>query len=88
MIPGSTSAFIFIQIALAQVDRRDRHFLELGRLGVAGDVVEDARHVASDHGVRREERQVCVNARGDRVIIAGAGVNVGRQRSALAAHHQ
>ena len=72
MISGSTSEFIFIQIAgrtaglgvgdllrdviedaLAQVDRRDRHPFELGRLGIAGDVVEDARDVARRSPDRR-----------------------------------
>ena len=107
MISGSTSAFIFIQIAagpaglgvrdllgdvledaLAQVDRRHRHLLELGRLGIAGDEIEDARDVARDHRIGGEERQVGVDARRHRMIVAGADVHVGRQRAALAAHHQ
>ena len=107
MISGSTSAFIFIQIAagwpalacaiscvdvledaLAQVERRDRHLLQLGRLGIAGDEVEDARDVARDRRIGGEERQVGVDARRDRMIVAGADVDVGCERAALAAHHQ
>ena len=74
--------------ALAQRQRRDRHLLELGRLGIAGDVVEDARHVARDHRIGGEERQVGVDARGDRMIVAGADMDIGRKRAAFAAHHQ
>ncbi len=72
----------------AQVDRRDRHLLKLSGLGVAGDEIEDAADVAGDHRIGREERQVGVEARRHRMIVAGADVNVGRQRAALAAHHQ
>ena len=65
--------------ALAQIDRRDRHLLELGRLGIAGDEVEDAADVAGDHRIGGEERQVGVDARGHRMIVAGADMDVGRQ---------
>ena len=107
MISGSTSEFIFIQIAagrpalacaiscvdvladaLAQRERRDRHPFQLGRLGIAGDEIEDARHVARDHRIGGEEGQVGVDARGDRMIVAGADMHIGRERAALAAHHQ
>ena len=107
MICGSTSEFIFIQIArgtpglgmrdllgdviedaLLQVDRRDRHLLQFGRLGIAGDEIEDARDIARDHRIGGEERQVGVDARRHRMIVAGADMHVGLERLALAPHHQ
>ena len=107
MMSGSTSAFIFIQIAagrpalacaiscfdvlvnaLAQSQRRHRHAFELGGLGIAGDVIEHAGNVAGDHRIGGEERQIGVNARRHRMIVAGADVHIRRQRGALAAHHQ
>ena len=36
-----------------QRDRRDRHAFEPGRLGVAGDIIEDARDIAPDRPDRR-----------------------------------
>ena len=42
-----------LEDALAQGQRRHRHALELGGLGIAGDVVEDARDVARDRPDRR-----------------------------------
>ena len=39
-----------VENPLAQIDRRDRYPLEFRRLGITGDVVEDARHVAAYHG--------------------------------------
>ncbi len=73
--------------ALAQIDRRHRHPLQFGGRGVAGDEIEDTADVAGDHRIGGEERQVGVDARGDRMIVAGADVDVGRERAALAAHH-
>ena len=58
------------------------------RLGVAGDVVEDARDVAGDHRIGGEERQVGVDARGHRMIVAGADMDIGGERAAFAAHDQ
>ena len=107
MICGSTSEFIFIQIArrpaglgvgdlvgdviedaLLQIERRDRHLFELGGLGVTGDEIEDARNVARDHRIGGEERQVGVDARRNRVIVAGADMHEGLERLALAPHDQ
>ena len=68
--------------------RRDRHGLELGRLGIAGDEIEDARHVVADGAVGGEERQVGVDLGGDRVIVAGADMAVGDELAALAPHDQ
>ena len=106
MMSGSTSEFIFIQIAaglpwrawlvspwicsmmrLRKRQRRHRHLLDVARLGIAGDVVEHPRRVAADDRIRGEVGQIGIDARGHRMIIAGAGVDVGRQAAALAAHH-
>ena len=46
------------------------------------------RDVARDHRIGGEERQVGVDARGHRMIVAGADMHVGGERAALAAHHQ
>ena len=70
-----------VEDALAQSERRDRHALEFGRLGIAGDVVEDARDVAGDHRIGGEERQVGVDARRHRMIVAGADVHIGGERA-------
>jgi polyphosphate kinase len=43
---------------------------------------------ARDHRLGGKERQIGINTRGHRVIIAGADVHIGRQRTTLAAHHQ
>ena len=74
--------------ALAQGQRRHRHLLDVARFGIAGDVVEHPRGVAADDRVRREVGQVGVDARGHRMIVAGAGVDVGGEAAALAAHDQ
>src|SRR5262249_7442882 len=74
--------------AIAQRQWRHRHTLELGRFGIAGDEVENAADVARDDRVAGEERQVGVNPRGDWVIIAGADMDIGGERGALAAHYQ
>ena len=71
--------------AFAQRQRRYRHAIELGGLGIAGDVVENARDVAGDNRIAGEERQVGVDARGHRMIIAGADMDVGGKLAALAA---
>ena len=75
------------QQPLLQRDRRDRHQLEPVRLGVAGDEIEDARDVAADRRIGGEQRNVGVDPRRDRVIIAGADMAIGDQRAALAPHH-
>ncbi len=76
------------QDALADAARACRHHFEFGRLAVAGDEVEDAADVAPDRRVGREQRQVGVDARGLRVIVAGADVAVGGELRALATNDQ
>ncbi len=73
---------------LLQTDRRIAEFFELGRLGIAGDVIEKLTGIAPQGGVRREQRQVGVNLRRHRVIIAGAIVGIGAKPVALSAHDQ
>ncbi len=68
-------------------DRRVGELLHLARQRVAGDVVEDARRIPRQRRVGREQRQVRVDLRGDRVVVAGAVVAVGAQAVALAPHH-
>ena len=82
------SAAIRSRMRRAQHVRRDRHPLQLGRLGIAGDVVEDARDVAGDHRIGGEEGQVGVDARRHRVIVAGADMDVAGELARLAADDQ
>src|SRR5215470_12508375 len=44
-----------LEDAFLQIDRGDRHALEIHGLGVAGYEIEDARHVAGNRRLRREE---------------------------------
>ena len=66
--------------------RRHRHDFKLGGLGVARDIVEDARQVVADGAVGGEEGQVGIDLGGDRVIVAGAHVAVGNELAPLAPH--
>src|SRR5260221_460634 len=77
-----------VENSLAQIDWRDRHALELRRFSVSGDIVEDARHISSDHLVGSKKREVRVNARRDRMIVAGANMNVSRKFPRFTTHHQ
>ena len=59
-----------------------RQHLELGRLGIARDEVEDAAHVATDIVGGCEVGQVGVDASRLRVVVAGADVTVGGEPGA------
>ncbi len=72
----------------AQIDRRDGDLLERGRLGIAGDEIEELRRVAAERRIGGEQRQVGVNLGGVRMVVAGAEMHVGMQRAGLAAHHE
>ena len=65
-----------LEDAGTQAQRRDRHALELGRFRIAGDEIEDARHIASNHRIGREKGKISVDASGDRMIVASADVHV------------
>ena len=77
-----------VEDARADSVRRHRHCLELGGLGIARHVVEDAREIVADDPVGGEEGEVGVNLGGHGVIIAGADVAIGDQLAALAPHDQ
>ncbi len=74
--------------ARAQVGRRDGEPFQLRRLRIPGDEIEDAAHVARDHRIGGEERQVGIDPRRHRVVIAGADVHVAGERPAFAPHHE
>ena len=71
--------------ALADGQRAEGELVHLLGLGVAGHVVEQAGAVAAEVGVGGEEAEVGVDARGDRMVIAGAEMGVGAHQGALAA---
>ena len=71
----------------AQRHRREGDLLHLLGPGVAGHVVEQPRGVAAHRRIAGEERQVGVDARRDRVVVAGAEMHVGAHRLRLAPHH-
>src|SRR5215470_2056276 len=75
------------QQRLPQAERRDRDLLHPVRLGVAGHEVEQPRGVVAEAGIAGEEREVGVDLRGDRVVVAGAEVHVGAQVAPFAANH-
>ena len=61
--------------------------LELGRLGITGHVIEDARDVAGDHRIGGEEGEIGVDAGGDRMVVARADMDVGGERAGFPPHH-
>ena len=69
----------------AQRGRRDEQLAELLRPAEAGEVVEEVGDVGGDVLVGREDADVLVEARRDRVVVAGADVDVAAQPVALAA---
>ena len=77
-----------VEQAVAQGEGRDGETHLLGRLGVAGDEVEDLGDIACDRPIRREIGQIRVDAGGDRVVVAGAEMDVVAQLAVLAAHHK
>jgi len=70
-----------------QRERRNRHPFEPRRLRVAGDVVENVRDVARDDRIRREERQIGVDAGRYRMIVARPDVDIRGKRSPFPSHH-
>ena len=72
---------------VAQVVRRHVTSSSAARLDIAGDVVEDVGDVAADPGIGGEEAEIGVDARRDRMVIAGAEVAIGAVAAFLAAHH-
>ena len=74
--------------AVAQLVGRDQHLAVVQRAPVAGEVVEHVGDVRADLLVGREQAEVGVQARGRRVVVAGADVHVVAHAVALAAHDQ
>ena len=72
----------------AQADGRDGDLLELLRARIAGHEVEYTRGIAAQGRVLGEIAQVGVDARRDRVIVAGAEMHVAAQVVALSAVHE
>ncbi len=86
--PGELDLFFDVtQQLLLQRERRDRQQLEPVRLGVAGDEIEHARDVAADRRVGGEQRHVGIDARRDRVIVAGAEMAIRDERAGFAPDH-
>ena len=72
----------------AHAERGDRDLLvALGRRP-SRQVVEEQRRIAAERRIAGEEREVRVDRGGDRVIVAGAIVDVAAQAVGLAAGHQ
>ena len=71
-----------------QLVRRDDELLVLGLAAVPGEIVEQLRGVATDRLFAREEPDVLVDARGDRVVVAGRDVHVAADAARFLAHDE
>ena len=71
-----------------QRERRLPHVPQLARLAQAGELLEHLVHVGADLLVAREEIEIGVGARGARMVVAGAEVDVAHELAFLAAHHE
>src|SRR5215831_5974534 len=76
-----------VENAFPEVDRRDRHALQICRLGITGDEIEDAGDIACNRRLGGEKRKVGVDTRRHRMIVAGADMHIRSERSALPPHH-
>ena len=68
--------------------RARRHRFEILRLAVAGHEIENPRHIAANCRIGGEERQVGINPRRLRMIIAGADMAVGGDLGSFSPDHQ
>ena len=73
---------------VAHLARRDEQVPVVVRPAVAGEVVEQLRHVRADVGIARDEADVLVDARGAGVVVARADVAVATQAVVVVAHDQ
>ena len=71
----------------AHGQRRHRQLFQLGRLHVTGDIVHHLRRIARQQRISGEERQIGIDARRDRMIIAGAEMHIGADRRPFAPDH-
>ena len=62
--------------ALVQIERRDEQFFHARITGEPGEGVEDDRDFLGDLRIGREQTEVGVDARGARMIIAGAEMHI------------
>ena len=74
--------------AAAQRDRGHEQAAVLTLAAVAGQVVEQVGEVLADLDVRRQQSDVLVQARGLRVVVAGAHVAVPAYAAVGATHHE
>ena len=83
-------AFAFDQSdeALAQVEWRDEQFFHTRITGQTGQRVENDRDFFGDFRIRREQTEIGVDARGARMIIAGAQMHVMAQMIGIAPHDE
>ena len=73
---------------LAQIERRDQQFFHSRITGQAGERVENDRDFFGDFWIRREQTEIGVDARGARMIIAGAQMHVMAQTIGIAPHDE
>src|SRR6202047_2553757 len=71
---------------LLERNRRNRHPLEPGRLGIAGDIIKDTRDIAADYRIGGKERNVGIDLRRHRMVIAGADMTIGDEGACFTAH--
>src|SRR3546814_9269197 len=70
----------------AHVERRHGDEVEPFGFNIAGDVIEQLRRIASRARIGGEEAEVGIDARCDRMIIAGAEMAIGAITLPFAAH--
>src|SRR5262245_57311194 len=73
--------------AVAQRERRNRHPFEPRGLRVTGHIVENVRDVARDERIGGKEREIGVDAGGNRMIVARPDVDIRGKRSTFPSHH-
>src|SRR5690606_22249584 len=69
-----------------QIHRRNGQKIESLGFGIAGDEIENLRHVMREQRIAGEHRQVGIYLRRYRMIVSRAEMHIGAQLSALAAH--
>ncbi len=68
--------------------RRHQQAVEARLRRVAGQLVEQAGHILTDHRIAGQQAQIGVDAGGLRIVVAGAHVAVAAQSIGLLAHHK
>ena len=70
-----------------QINRRHRQFLQMSRLGIAREIIENLLRITGDRLIAGKQGEVCVHASGLRMIIASAEMHIGAQMGALTTNH-